>query len=131
MRYLFPLVFFSGLTVLFIFGLQNDPRYVPSPLINKAAPEFILPTLHKPEQNITMNELKGKVLLVNVWASWCAACRIEHPVLNDSVKKHQLNLYGLNYKDKRSHALQWLKNLGEGEQVRDEYRYDSLRKAVQ
>ena len=111
-RYLFPLVIFAGLTTLLIFGLQNDPRYVPSPLINKAAPEFTLPTLHEPEQNIRLNELKGKVSLINVWASWCAACRIEHPILNDYTKKYQLNLYGLNYKDKRSYALQWLENLG-------------------
>ena len=111
-RYLFPLLIFAGLTTLLIFGLQNDPRYVPSPLINKAAPEFTLPTLHEPEQNIRLNELKGKVSLINVWASWCAACRIEHPILNDYKKKYQLNLYGLNYKDKRSYALQWLENLG-------------------
>jgi len=111
-RYLFPLVIFVALTILFIYGLQNDPRYVPSPLINKVAPEFTLPTLHKPEQMISINELKGKVSLINVWASWCAACRIEHPLLNKYTKKYQLNLYGLNYKDKRTDALLWLENLG-------------------
>tara|TARA_Y100001936_G_scaffold250829_1_gene304737 strand:+ start:943 stop:1476 length:534 start_codon:yes stop_codon:yes gene_type:complete len=112
MRYLFPLVVFIALTVLFIFGLQNDPRYVPSPLIGKNAPEFTLPTLHKPDLNIGIQELKGKVSLINVWASWCVACRVEHPVLNNAVNKYEINLYGLNYKDQRELALEWLKNLG-------------------
>lgn len=111
-RYLLPLTLFLGLTVLFIYGLQNDPRYIPSPLINEPAPEFDLPTLHQPKSNIELDDLKGSVSLINVWASWCAACRIEHPILNDAVEKYSLNLYGLNYKDNRSDALVWLNALG-------------------
>ena len=111
-RYLLPLTIFLGITVLFIYGLQNDPRYIPSPLINQSAPEFNLPTLHEPELNIKMDALKGKVSLLNVWASWCAACRIEHPILNNAVRNYDIKLYGLNYKDSRSEALIWLKDLG-------------------
>ena len=112
-RYLLPLGLFLGLVVIFIYGLQNDPRYVPSPLIDKPAPAFNLPTLHQPDTSISIEDLKGKVSLINVWASWCAACRTEHPIFVDAAKKNQdLNLYGLNYKDKRPDALQWLNNLG-------------------
>lgn len=112
-RYLLPLGLFFGLVILFIFGLQNDPRKIPSPLINKPAPTFDLPTLHSTDNNIHLDDLKGKVSLINVWASWCVACRTEHPVLVEARSNHnELNLYGLNYKDKRADALQWLKQLG-------------------
>ena len=111
-RYLFPLILFVSLVVLFVYGLQNDPRIVPSPLIDKPAPAFELPTLHSPDINISLNDLKGTVSLINVWASWCSACQIEHPVLVKAVNNKQLNLYGLNYKDKRPDAMQWLNQLG-------------------
>ena len=122
-RYLFPLTVFIGITVLFIYGLQNDPRYVPSPLINKIAPKFNLPSLHNPESNISVDDIKGTVSLINVWASWCVACRLEHPILNEAVKKYHLSLYGLNYKDIRTNALIWLENLGNPyiESAYDEY----------
>lgn len=108
-RYLAPLGIFIGLVILFFFGLGNDPRYLPSPLIDKPAPAFSLPTLHAPDIKIGVEDLTGRVSLINVWASWCAACRIEHPVLVKASATMQLNLYGLNYKDKRNEALAWLK----------------------
>ncbi len=112
-RYLLPLGLFVGLVIIFIYGLQHDPRHVPSPLIDKPAPAFNLPTLHSPEINIHLEDLKGKVSLLNVWASWCVACRTEHPILIGATSKYpNLNLYGLNYKDKREDALQWLQQLG-------------------
>lgn len=111
-RYLIPLVVFVGLVALFIFGLQNDPHIVPSPLIDKPAPAFNLPTLQNADNNISLKDLTGHVSLINVWASWCVACRSEHPVLVKNAKNKQLNLYGLNYKDKREDALQWLNQLG-------------------
>ncbi len=112
-RYLLPLGLFVGLVIIFIYGLQHDPRHVPSPLIDKPAPAFNLPTLNSPDINIHLEDLKGKVSLLNVWASWCVACRAEHPVLIEARSKHSdLNLYGLNYKDKREDATQWLEKLG-------------------
>jgi cytochrome c biogenesis protein CcmG, thiol:disulfide interchange protein DsbE len=111
-RYLLPLGLFIGLVVIFIYGLQHDPRHVPSPLIGKPAPEFMLPTLHTAEKTIQVSDLKGKVTLLNIWASWCAACRVEHPVLIEASKNPSINLYGLNYKDKRDEAIQWLDKLG-------------------
>jgi len=111
-RYLLPLGLFICLIIVFIYGLQHDPRLVPSPLIDKPAPAFNLPTLHTPDINIQLDDLKGKVSLINVWASWCGACRTEHPILIAAVKNNALNLYGLNYKDKREDALQWLGQLG-------------------
>ncbi len=111
-RYLIPLGLFICLVIIFIYGLQHDPRHVPSPLINKPAPTFNLPTLHSSDINIQLDDLKGKVSLINVWASWCVACRTEHPILVEVSKSNELNLYGLNYKDKREDALQWLEQLG-------------------
>ncbi len=111
-RYLLPLGLFIGLVIIFIYGLQHDPRRIPSPLIDKPAPTFNLPTLHIPENTIQLDDLKGKVSLINVWASWCVACRTEHPLLVEAAKTNKLNLYGLNYKDKREDALRWLELLG-------------------
>ena len=111
-RYLLPLALFIGLVIIFIYGLQHDPSRIPSPFIDKPAPEFNLPTLQMPGKSIQLSDLKGKVSLLNVWASWCVACRSEHPVLVQALKTNDLNLYGLNYKDKREDALRWLKQLG-------------------
>lgn len=113
LRYLLPFGLFAGLIILFIYGLRHDPAYVPSPLIDKPAPEFSLPTLRRPETRLELADLKGKVSLINVWASWCAACVTEHPLLVEAAAQHALNLYGLNYKDARTAALQWLDRLGD------------------
>ncbi len=112
LRYSVPLLFFVGLVVLFIFGLQNDPSKVPSPLIDKPAPAFSLVSLHNENELITQDTFKGEVTLVNVWASWCAACRVEHPLLVRVANDEQLAIYGLNYKDKRVNAMRWLQQLG-------------------
>jgi len=111
-RYLLPLGLFFCLVIIFIYGLQNDPRIVPSPLIDKPAPAFSLTTLHSPEHTLKLSDLKGTVSLINVWASWCAACRTEHPLLVEAAKDATLNIYGLNYKDTRAEALNWLQQLG-------------------
>ncbi|HOM12977.1 MAG TPA: DsbE family thiol:disulfide interchange protein, partial [Rubrivivax sp.] len=86
---------------------------VPSPLIDKPAPAFSLPRLDEPAQQLALGDLKGKVWLLNVWASWCVACRIEHPVLVDLAKSGAVPIYGLNYKDKREDALAWLAKHGD------------------
>jgi len=111
-RYLAPLVLFLVLVGFLYAGLSLNPREVPSPLINKPAPAFSLPTLDAPEQILSAQDLRGKVWILNVWASWCVACRIEHPLLVEFSKTTAVPLYGLNYKDKREDAIRWLGNFG-------------------
>lgn len=110
--YLAPLLLFVVLLGFLAVGLSLKPREVPSPLINKPAPFFSLPTLDAPQQRLSAQDLRGKVWLLNVWASWCAACRIEHPVLVEYSKTGTVPIYGLNYKDKRDDAISWLNKLG-------------------
>jgi len=116
-RYLLPLGVFVLLVLLLGVGLSLNPREVPSPLIGKPAPPFQLPQLHDPGKTFSPNELLGKVWVLNVWASWCAACRDEHPVLTDFAKSGLAPVFGLNYKDKRDDALAWLKRYGDPYQV--------------
>ena len=111
-RFLIPAVIFFGLVGLLYKGLSLNPREIPSPLIDKPAPEFALPTLHEPGDTLSRKDLLGKVSLVNVWASWCVACRQEHPLLVEVSKYIDLNMIGLNYKDQRPDALKWLRELG-------------------
>lgn len=113
LRYTIPLIVFIGLVLFFADGLQRDPRQVPSPFIDKPAPELGVPRLKTPDQEIYRSDLLGKPALVNVWASWCVACRAEHEVLLRLARETQLPIIGLNYKDKREAALQWLANLGD------------------
>ncbi|MBX9795005.1 MAG: DsbE family thiol:disulfide interchange protein [Burkholderiaceae bacterium] len=111
-RYLLPLLVFVLLAGFLAIGLKRDPREVPSPLIDKPAPAFSLPQLDAPEQRVAAKDLLGQVWLLNVWASWCVACRQEHPLLVELSKTGQVKMYGLNYKDKREDALGWLDKLG-------------------
>ncbi|MCK9531333.1 MAG: DsbE family thiol:disulfide interchange protein [Hydrogenophaga sp.] len=113
-RFLIPLVFFVGLIVLFLIGLGLNPREVPSPLIDKPVPEFALPRLHDANQQLRSADLRqGDVVLLNVWASWCTACREEHPFLMELARRGEITVYGLNYKDERSEALRLLKRDGD------------------
>jgi cytochrome c biogenesis protein CcmG/thiol:disulfide interchange protein DsbE len=107
-RFLIPLGLFVALAVFLAVGLKLDPREVPSPLIDKPAPEFALPSLAAPEKTISRADMLGKVWLLNVWASWCVSCRQEHPVLVDFAQRKQVPLIGLNYKDERNDGLAWL-----------------------
>ncbi len=107
-----PLILFFLLVILLGVGLTLDPREVPSPYIGKAAPSFNLPKLYASADNISLDDMKGKVWLLNVWASWCGACRAEHQVINRLVKNHQIDIIGLNYKDGSNEAKQWLEELG-------------------
>jgi cytochrome c biogenesis protein CcmG/thiol:disulfide interchange protein DsbE len=116
-RYLLPLGIFVLLVLLLGVGLSLNPREVPSPLIGKPAPQFQLPQLHDPAKTFAPQELLGKVWVLNVWASWCAACRDEHPVLADFAKSGLAPLFGLNYKDQRDDAIAWLKRFGDPYQV--------------
>jgi cytochrome c biogenesis protein CcmG, thiol:disulfide interchange protein DsbE len=112
-RYLLPLGIFVALVLLLGVGLSLNPREVPSPLIGKPAPAFQLPQLHQPEKTLSSTELQGKVWVLNVWASWCVACREEHPVLADFARSGIAPVYGLNYKDQRNDAVAWLKRFGD------------------
>ena len=112
-RYLLPLGVFALLVLLLGVGLSLNPREVPSPLIGKPAPAFQLPQLHDPGKTFSPGEMQGKVWVFNVWASWCAACRDEHPVLTDLAKSGIAPVYGLNYKDRRDEAIEWLKRYGD------------------
>jgi cytochrome c biogenesis protein CcmG/thiol:disulfide interchange protein DsbE len=111
-RYLLPLAAFIILVAFLLVGLNLNPRKVPSPLIGKPAPIFKLQQLHEPEKILESKDNLGKVWLLNVWASWCASCRDEHPLLVQLAKSDVVPIYGLNYKDKRDLAIQWLDQLG-------------------
>jgi cytochrome c biogenesis protein CcmG/thiol:disulfide interchange protein DsbE len=108
-----PLVVFVLLAGFLAVGLQRDPREVPSPFIGKAAPAFRLEQLHDARTAFAPEDMKGKVWLLNVWASWCVSCRIEHPLLVDMAAKKLVTIVGLNYKDKREDGLQWLTKFGD------------------
>ena len=112
LKYIIPLVLFMVMAGFLAMGLNLNPRDIPSPLINKSAPGFSLPILAEPEKVLSNADLSGQVWLLNVWASWCASCRTEHPVFNQLAKKKLVTIVGLNYKDEASAAKQWLAQLG-------------------
>ena len=112
-RYLLPLGVFIALVLLLGAGLGLNPRLVPSPLVGKPLPEFALEQLREPKQFLSRNDLTGKVSLLNAWATWCVECRKEHPVLVGIAREGKIPVYGLNYKDQRPEALQWLQRLGD------------------
>ena len=112
-RYLIPLALFVVLAGFLAVGLQLDPRKVPSPLIDKPAPAFSAPRLDEPAQQVALDDMLGQVWVLNVWASWCVPCRIEHPLWVEWAKTQQVPLVGLNYKDKRDDALAWLARYGD------------------
>ena len=113
LRFVLPLAIFIVLAGFLFVGLGLNPREVPSPFIGKPAPSFQLTQLARPEQTFSPKQMQGEVWLLNVWASWCVACRIEHPLLVDLAKKNVIPIVGLNYKDKRDAALGWLGQFGD------------------
>ncbi len=113
MRFMLPLVAFLVMAIFLFAGLSLNPRQVPSPLIDKPAPEFTMQQLHNPEMKLASKDNLGKVWLLNVWASWCVACRDEHPLLVQVANAGIVPVYGLNYKDERDTAIQWLRQFGD------------------
>ncbi len=111
-RVVLPLVVFAILIAFLAIGLTRDPREVPSPLINKPAPAFDLELLAQPGQHLSLQDMRGKVWLLNVWASWCVACREEHPLLLEFSREALVPLIGLDYKDQRAEAVAWLSRFG-------------------
>ena len=112
LRYLAPLAIFALLVAFLFRGLSLDPKLVPSPLVGKPVPAFTLTRLDNPAVTISDADFKGKVSLLNVWATWCVSCRREHETLVQLAKTGQVEIYGLNYKDNREDAKRWLSQLG-------------------
>ena len=110
--YLLPIVVLAGLIGFFWRGLYLNPRILPSPLIGKSVPVFSLPELHHPEDPITQQSLMGHVSLVNVWGTWCYACREEQQTLMAFARQNVVPIYGWDYKDDRQAALAWLAERG-------------------
>lgn len=114
LKYLLPLAVFLVLAAFLFVGLYLNPRDVPSAMVGKPAPEFTLPKLDNPDETVSKKDLLGKVYLLNVWASWCEACRYEHPFYVDLKRAGEKTLLvGFNYRDKRYAAKQWLRQLGD------------------
>jgi len=112
-RWSIPLAIFVVLVAFLWIGLGRDPREVPSPLIGKPAPAFRLGKLHAPNETLAPSDLKGKVWLLNVWASWCVSCRVEHPLLVQLAKANIVPVYGLDYKDDPQAGRDWLAKNGD------------------
>ena len=112
-----PLAGFMLILALLGFGIwwsqHNDPRAVPSPLIGKPAPAFALPKLYEPQATFGSADLAGEPYLLNVFGSWCVACRDEHPILMREGKRLGVKLVGFNYKDEPGDAKRWLAQYGD------------------
>ncbi len=117
---LLPLAVFLIGAVFLYRGLFLDPSELPSALIGKPVPAFSLPSVEG-EKVLTQADLLGKPALLNVWATWCVSCRVEHPVLN-KLAQQGVRIYGVNYKDDNAAALKWLKEFHNPYQlnIRDE-----------
>jgi cytochrome c biogenesis protein CcmG/thiol:disulfide interchange protein DsbE len=108
-----PLILFIGLGIFLYQGLSLDPTELPSALINKPFPDFKISDLKQPDKLLTKADFVGKPVLINVWATWCPSCREEHQQLLKMAQEHKIDIIGLNYKDERDLAVQWLQNLGD------------------
>ena len=110
---LIPLAIFVVLVVFLAIGLTRKPHEIPSPFIGKPAPAFTAPLLHEPGKSFSAKDMLGQVWLLNVWASWCVACRQEHPILIELAKSKTVPIIGLDYKDKETDGLKWLARYGD------------------
>ena len=108
-----PLAAFIGLAAVFVWGLGRDPSQIPSQLVGKPVPGFPLPPVQGRTLGFSSTDLKGEVSLVNVFASWCVACRDEHPLLMELKENGIVPVHGINYKDRPEDAARWLGALGD------------------
>jgi len=112
-RYLLPLGAFVLVGLALGVGLTLRPDIIPSALINQPVPEFNLPPIAGRDNGFATEDLKDKVSLVNVFASWCIPCRAEHPLLTRLAETGGVPVYGINYKDKPADVRRWLDQLGD------------------
>jgi cytochrome c biogenesis protein CcmG/thiol:disulfide interchange protein DsbE len=110
---LLPLLVFLGLVLVFAVRLDRDPGKIPSALIGRPVPAFSLPPVKGRELGLSSADLHGEVSLVNVFASWCVACREEHPLLMQLKADGVVMIHGLNYKDEPDNAARWLNSMGD------------------
>ena len=113
LTFILPVALFAGVAAALAVGLTLKPADIPSVMIDKPVPEFDLPPVMGRSRGLASAELKGEVRLVNFFASWCVACRAEHPLLNRLTKDRVVPVYGVNYKDKPEDARAWLDRLGD------------------
>lgn len=110
--YLLPLLVFLGVSIYFAVGLKLNPRDIPSVLIDKPVPTIDLPPLVETRPGFATTDFGGEVVVVNVFASWCIPCRIEHPLITRLAEEEGVTVFGLNWKDKKPDAIAWLEQLG-------------------
>ena len=112
-RYIALIVAFVIMIGIFAVGLDRDPSKLPSPLVGKPAPEYELPRVNDPLSTIGSADYAGKMVLVNIWATWCVGCRAEHDYLLELAGRNEIPIYGINWRDERDAALSWLQQLGD------------------
>jgi len=112
-RYVVLLVAFVIMIGIFALGLDRDPSKLPSPLIDKPAPEYELPRVRDPMSTTGSADYEGQLVLVNIWATWCVGCRQEHEFLVDLAARQEIPVYGIDWRDQRDEALKWLERLGD------------------
>jgi cytochrome c biogenesis protein CcmG/thiol:disulfide interchange protein DsbE len=108
-----PVVGYIGLAGVLGWGLTRDPRDLPSTLIGRQVPRFSLPPMQGHFLGLSDTDLRGEVSLVNFFASWCVACRAEHPLLSAMARSGVVPVHGINYKDAPADAARWLDTLGD------------------
>jgi cytochrome c biogenesis protein CcmG/thiol:disulfide interchange protein DsbE len=115
LRFLAPLVVFGILVGVFVKGLdpERNLNELPSPFLGKEAPQFDLPRLKSPDQRVSSEDYAGDMVLVNFWATWCVGCRQEHPFLMELAQSGEIPIYGIDWRDQRTPALEWLSRLGD------------------
>ncbi|MDE0743450.1 MAG: DsbE family thiol:disulfide interchange protein [Woeseiaceae bacterium] len=111
-KYYAPIIIFVIMLPIFFVGLNRNKSELPSPLIGKTTPSFVLPSLIDPSITIDQKSINGRFVLFNVWATWCVGCREEHQFLMNLSKRKEIAMVGLNWRDNRADALNWLVKLG-------------------
>ncbi len=112
-RFLLPIIAFAIMIPVFVVGLGRNKNEIPSPLLERQAPQFELPSLVDPTQTVGSKTYAGRLALVNVWATWCVGCRAEHDYLMELAARGEVPIFGLNWRDQRDLALNWLEQLGD------------------